>query len=143
MEAELKCATMEPIVQCVMMDGQTVMLLWSAIKKDTAITVSISLIFSLMAIELSLQTAPEATFGSAFGLSDEAPVLQNLMCNGTEYYISDCPGYDLNNVTGDYCLSGNYQAGVRCVNGRTYTFMKLSVNCFFKPYSAYTNNTLL
>ena len=31
-EAELKCATMEPIVQYVMMDGQTVMLLWSAIK---------------------------------------------------------------------------------------------------------------
>ena len=96
-----------------------------------------------MAIELSLQTAPEATFGSVFGLSDETPVLQNLMCNGTEYYLSDCPGYDLNNVTGLYCLSGNYQAGVRCIDGRTYTFMKLSVNCFPKPYSAYTNNTLL
>jgi hypothetical protein len=49
----------------------------------------------------------EATRGMVFGLSDETPVLQNPMCNGTEYYLSDCPGYDLNNVTGvtgDYCL---------------------------------------
>ena len=50
-----------------------------------------------------------------FGLSDETPVLQSLMCNGSEYNLSDCPGYDLNNVTGDYCLSGDYQAGVRCI----------------------------
>ena len=50
-----------------------------------------------------------------FGLSDETPVLQNLMCNGSEYTLSDCPGYDLNNVIGDYCLSGDYQAGVRCI----------------------------
>ena len=96
-----------------------------------------------MAIELSLQTAPEATFGSAFGLSDETPVLQNLMCNGTEYYLSDCPGYDLNNVTGLYCLSGNYQAGVRCVDGRNLNFYDALGKLFPKPYSAYTNNTLL
>ena len=71
-----------------------------------------------MAIELSLQTAPEATLGSVFGLSDETPVLQDLMCTGFEDSLSDCPGYDLNNVTGDYCLSGNNQAGVRCIDGR-------------------------
>ena len=52
-----------------------------------------------------------------FGLSDETPILQNPMCNGTEYTLSDCPGYELNNVAGDYCLSGNYQAGVRCIEG--------------------------
>ena len=60
-------------------------------------------------------TVTEATGGSVFGLSDETPVLQNLMCNGSEYTLTDCPGYDLNNVTGDYCLSGDYQAGVRCI----------------------------
>ena len=49
-----------------------------------------------------------------FGLSDEIPVLQNLNCSGRENTLSDCPGYDLNNVTGDYCLSGLYQAGVIC-----------------------------
>ena len=54
-----------------------------------------------------------------FGLSDETPVLQNLNCSGRENYLSDCPGYDLNNVTGDYCLSGQYQAGVRCVEVQT------------------------
>ena len=48
------------------------------------------------------------------------------MCNGNEYYLSDCPGYDLNNVTGDYCLSGEYQAGVRCVDG--IETMKLTHN---------------
>ena len=53
-----------------------------------------------------------------FGLSDETPVLQDLMCNGTEYSLSSCPGYDLNNVTGDYCLNGMYQAGVRCIQGK-------------------------
>lgn len=41
-------------------------------------------------------------------------MLQNLNCSGREYTLSECPGYDLNNVTGDYCLSGLYQAGVIC-----------------------------
>ena len=53
-----------------------------------------------------------------FGLSDETPILQNLMCNGSEYSLSDCPGYNLNGVSGEYCLSGDYQAGVRCIEGR-------------------------
>ena len=39
------------------------------------------------------------------------------MCNGSEYSLSDCPGYDLNGVSGGYCLSGDYQAGVRCIEG--------------------------
>ena len=52
-----------------------------------------------------------------FGLSDETPILQNLMCNGSEYTVSECPGYDLNGVSGEYCLGGDYQAGVRCIEG--------------------------
>ena len=62
-----------------------------------------------------------------FGLSDETPVLQSLMCNGSEYTLSDCPGYVLNNVTGDYCLSGNYQAGVRCIEGIDYNLAVPSI----------------
>ena len=65
-------------------------------------------------------TGSEATGGMVFGLSDETPILQNLMCNGSEYSLSDCPGYDLNGVSGEYCLSGDYQAGVRCVEGRYF-----------------------
>ena len=57
--------------------------------------------------------------GNEFGLSDQQPILQNPMCNGTEYYLTDCRGYTLNAVTGDYCLSGNYQAGVRCIEGKS------------------------
>ena len=57
-----------------------------------------------------------------FGLSDESPILQDLMCNGSEYSLSDCPGYDLNGVSGEYCLSGDYQAGVRCIEGRDSYF---------------------
>ena len=89
-----------------------------------------------------LKTGPEATLGSVFGLSDETPVLQNPMCNGTEYYLSDCPGYDLNNVTGDYCLSGEYQAGVRCVDG--IETMKLTHNLSIRnPHtSTYSNCTM-
>ena len=54
-----------------------------------------------------------------FGLSDETPVLQNVMCNGSEYSLSYCEGYKPNNISGDYCLSGKYQAGVRCIEGMT------------------------
>ena len=78
-----------------------------------------------------------------FGLSDETPILQNPMCNGTEYTLSDCPGYELNNVVGDYCLSGNYQAGVRCVEGR-YIHSRLFDSKFSHfLFSAYTNYSLL
>ena len=49
-----------------------------------------------------------------FGLSDEPAILQNPMCNGTEYYLRDCSGFAFNNIIGDYCLSGNNQVGVRC-----------------------------
>ena len=59
----------------------------------------------------------EATTGSVFGLSDELPILHNPECNGTEYYLSDCVGYELAFTGGLYCHSGNYQAGVRCIEG--------------------------
>ena len=62
-------------------------------------------------------TGAVATEGIEFGLSDEAVLLQNPMCNGTEYYLTDCRGFTPYSVTGDYCLSGNYQAGVRCIEG--------------------------
>ena len=119
MEGELKSATIKPIVQCVMKDGMIVMLQSYAINWDTAITVS-CFYSSLLLLLLYLITAPMATGGMTFGLSDETPVLQNLMCNGTEYSLSSCTGYQLNNVSGSYCLSGNYQAGVRCVNGKRH-----------------------
>ena len=77
-----------------------------------------------------------------FGVSDETPLSTNLMCNGSEYYLSDCPGYGLSNATDDYCLSGNYQAGVRCIEGiiSTVEVMKFHM---FPLYSAYTNYSLL
>ena len=122
MEEELKCVIMKHIVQCVMKDGVTVMLLLSALTLVIAhlIIVSHSLIrLKTVADKIHIITVAEGTYGSVFGLSDETPVLQNVMCNGSEYYLSECEGYNLNNVSGDYCLSGNYQAGVRCIEGIT------------------------
>ena len=52
-----------------------------------------------------------------FGLSDEPAILHNPRCNGTEYYLSNCVGYELRKVEDLYCLSGNYQAGVLCIEG--------------------------
>ena len=66
-----------------------------------------------------------------FGLSDEIPVLQNLMCNGSEDNLYFCPGYDLNNVTGEHCLSGDYQAGVRCIEGKNKTLILNKLVTFF------------
>ena len=62
-------------------------------------------------------TGAVATEGGEFGLSDNAPIFQNLMCNGSEYTFSDCRGYAPNNIVGDYCSSGNHQAGVYCIEG--------------------------
>ena len=62
-----------------------------------------------------------------FGLSDETPILQNLNCSGREYFLSDCPGYALNNVTGEYCLSGMYQAGVLCIQTLTRCYSSGSI----------------
>lgn len=53
-----------------------------------------------------------------FGLSNASTILQNLGCNGTEYSFNECPGYDLMALDGPYCQSGNYQAGVRCIEGK-------------------------
>ena len=83
-------------------------------RKCQHVTHSCKLCAHQVYIHVSL-TGSEATGQMVFGLSDETPVLQNLMCSGSEYTLSDCPGYDLNAVTGDYCLSGDYQAGVRCI----------------------------
>ena len=74
---------------------------------------------------IHITTGAEATGGMVFGLSDELPVLQNLMCNGSEYSLSYCPGYDLNNVSGEHCLSGDYQAGVRCIQGKNMTLISI------------------
>ena len=73
-----------------------------------------------------------------FGLSNEPPLLQNLNCTGSEYYLSDCPGYQPNNVTGDYCLSGNYQAGVQCVEvvARCYSENSVQLSNYMYDYSS-------
>ena len=78
-----------------------------------------------------------------FGLSDESPILQNLMCNGSEYSLSDCPGYDFNGVSGEYCLSGDYQAGVRCIEGNIYISLGGNIMTNILNCSAYSNYTLL
>ena len=59
----------------------------------------------------------EATGNSTFGLSSETPVVLNGNCSGTEYYLQECDGYSIEESTSDYCLSGQYQAGVRCIEG--------------------------
>jgi hypothetical protein len=61
----------------------------------------------------------EGTGKAEFGLSYESPFLQTPMCEGSEYTLSACPSYHLKSVTGDYCLSGKYQAGVRCIRNDT------------------------
>ena len=62
-------------------------------------------------------TGAETVVNGEFGLSNEAPILQTPMCNGSEYQLSACEGFDLNNVMGDYCLSGSHQVGVVCIEG--------------------------
>ena len=61
------------------------------------------------------KTGAVATRGSEFGLSDQPPILQNLMCAGNESDLTECSGYHLNNVVGEDCLSGTNQAGFRCI----------------------------
>ena len=78
-------------------------------------------------------TGAEAVPSGVFGLSDKDPILQNPMCNGNEYYLSDCQGYTLNNIAGDYCLSGNYQAGARCIEG--FQSNKIIFNHFFVQHN--------
>ena len=68
-------------------------------------------------IVCTLLTAAELSFPREFGQSDTGPILQNPMCSGSEYYLCDCPGFALNNVAGDYCLSGKHQVGVWCIEG--------------------------
>lgn len=63
-------------------------------------------------------SGPEATCGSTFGISEEDSVLRNLMCNGSEYHLSECSGYNLGNITEGYCQDRYTQAGIRCVEGK-------------------------
>ena len=119
LEAEWRCVIMAPTTQCVMRAGLTVMLLLSVNTMVTPIhtTVSDNIGYWRTMTLTHTPIGSEATGGMVFGLSDETPILQNLMCNGSEYTLRECPGYDLNGVSGEYCLSGDYQAGVRCIQG--------------------------
>ena len=54
---------------------------------------------------------------STFGLSDQEPIVVNATCNGTEYGLEQCNGYSIGEAVSDYCQSGLYQAGVRCLEG--------------------------
>ena len=144
-EVEWKCAIMAPTIQCVMRVGLTVMLPSSVTTLVIAIHTIVSGIYELLKalIHLHTPTGSEATGGMVFGLSDETPILQNLMCNGSEYSLSDCPGYDLNGVSGGYCLSGGYQAGVRCIEGNIYISLGGNIMTNILNCSAYSNYTLL
>ena len=55
----------------------------------------------------------EATYNEFEG----SPLLPDLMCNGTEYFLSDCPGYILRDIPEGSCEN---QASVRCVEGTVY-----------------------
>lgn len=70
--------------------------------------------FLAVLVFLRILTDATATGQQYFGLSDETPILQNPMCYGYEYDLSECYGYQLKNVQGDYCMSGNNQAGAIC-----------------------------
>ena len=121
MEAELRCASMESSTQCVTGSGQTTMLQFSATTWAIATNITVSfLLFAALLHFLKLfpKTGAEATGGMTFGLSDVTPLGENVTCIGTEYDYADCPGSGLINDTSDYCLSGRYQAGVRCIQGR-------------------------
>ncbi|CAI7991475.1 Deleted in malignant brain tumors 1 protein [Geodia barretti] len=74
----------------------------------------------------------ELSFPREFGQSDTGPILQNPMCSGSEYYLCDCPGFALNNVAGDYCLSGEHQVGVWCIEGERQKFFGISYSCAIK-----------
>ena len=63
-------------------------------------------------------TGAEATGGVEFGLSDNSPVLQNLMCSGHEYSLTECPGFNVTDINPELCPGSNDQAGFRCVGGK-------------------------
>ena len=86
-------------------------------------------------------TGAETAVNGEYSFLDETPVLRNPMCNGSEYQLSECKGYALNNVDGDYCLIGSHQVGVVCVEGNTCTRIKCYaiINLL---HSTNPNNTL-
>ena len=60
-----------------------------------------------------------------FGVSEESPIHQTPMCHGNESSLFDCPGFHSINITGDQCPSGNYLAGVWCIEGRDGSYSSL------------------
>ena len=59
----------------------------------------------------------QTTTSGTFGLSDQEPIVVNAACDGTEYGLEQCNGYSIGEAVSDYCQSGLYQAGVRCLEG--------------------------
>ena len=125
MGGEWRCAIVEPSTQCAMMDGHTMRQRLFVNTLATAYLTIVSSLACLVIFPVILNitvTGAVATGGGEFGLSDNAAIFQNLMCNGSEYTFSDCRGYAPNNIVGDYCSSGNHQAGVYCIEGIMLTF---------------------
>lgn len=64
-------------------------------------------------------TETVGTGGNQYGLSDEVAVLQSTKCEGIESSLTECPGYNLGEVTGYYCQTGKFQAGATCIRDNT------------------------
>ena len=128
MEAELNCATMKSTIPSVLRNGQTTMLQLSVTTSATHPhpIVSIEHVSADLVYNSTPKTGAQATGEMTFGQSEVVPLDGNLMCNGTEYTLSECPGYELVNATSEDCLSGLYQAGVRCIQGISRIFCTLS-----------------
>ena len=121
MEAEWRCVVVRCTTQCVMKDGLLMTLqssvgMWVMAPPTTVSGILIH-IYPLYVSSLSA-TGAETAVNGEFGFLDETSVIRNPMCNGSEYQLSDCEGYALNNVDGDYCLIGSHQVGVVCVEGK-------------------------
>ena len=58
-----------------------------------------------------------ATFGSQFGTAGGGIVLSDVMCDGTEFSLSECPSAPLGTITDEACSLADRAAGVICVAG--------------------------
>ena len=74
-------------------------------------------------------TVAEATGGMVFGLSDETPLTRNDVCEGNDYNLTFCEDYEQRNTSDDYCQSGNYQAGVRCIQSMIVHMYREGYGC--------------
>lgn len=111
---------MRSIIQCVAGVGMTWKLLSFATVLATAHIVCAycvvlnSIFVGLYGCMLIHLLGGEATYNH----SDGSPLLPDLMCTGTENYLSECSGYDLEaEVPEDYCVN---QGSARCVEGKIY-----------------------